>query len=83
MISCAEMQFSALYLEQFLLEIACEIWVVIINNRVRHAMNLEDLIHEDLGHRGCCKWVLKGEEMSILGKAINNHHDDGFISQFG
>jgi hypothetical protein len=46
-------------------------------------MKLEDLIHEYLSHRGCCKRVLKGPEMSIPGKAINNHHDDGFISQFG
>jgi hypothetical protein len=80
MISCAEMQFSALYLEQFLPKISCERWVVIKNNRVQHAMKLEDLIHENLSHRGCCKRVLKGTEMSILGKAIKNHHDDGFIS---
>jgi hypothetical protein len=52
-------------------------------NRVRNAMKLEDLIHEYLSHRGCCKRVLKGLEMSIPGKAINNHHDDGFISRFG
>jgi hypothetical protein len=82
-ISCAEMQLCALYLEQFLPKIACESWVAIRNIRVWHAMKLEDLIHEYLSHRGCCKWVLKGAEMSILGKAINNHHDDGFISQFG
>ena len=43
-------------------------------------MKLEDLIHEDLSDHGCCKQVLKGAEMSILGKAINNHHDDEFIS---
>jgi hypothetical protein len=83
MISCAEMQFGALYLEQFLPKIACESGVAIRNNRVQHAMKLEDLIHEDLSHCGCCKRVLKGAEMSILGKAINNHHDDGFISRFG
>ena len=80
MISCAEMQFGALYLEQFLPKIACEGWVAIINNRVRHAMKLENPIHEDLSHCACCKQVLKGAEMSILGKDINNHHDDEFIS---
>jgi hypothetical protein len=82
MISCAELQFCALYLEQFLPKIACESWVAIRNSRVRHAMKLEDLIHEDLSHRGCCKWVLKGAEMTVLGKAINNHHDNKFISRF-
>jgi hypothetical protein len=83
MISYAEMQLGALYLEQFLPKIACESWVAIKNNRVWHAMNLEYLIHENLSHRGCCKWVLKSAKMSILGKAMNNHHDDLFISQFG
>ena len=83
MISCAEMQLYALYLEQLLPKIACESWVAIRNNRVYHAMKLEDLIHEYLSHRGCCKRVLKGAEMSVLGKVINNHHDDRFISRFG
>jgi hypothetical protein len=46
------------------------------NNRVWHAMKLEDLIHENLSHRGCCKQVLKSTEMIILGKEINNHHDE-------
>jgi hypothetical protein len=76
MISCAEMQLGALELKQFLPKIACEIWVTIRNNRVRHAMKLEDLVHENLSHRGCSKWVLKSAEMRILGKAIHNHHYD-------
>jgi hypothetical protein len=41
-------------------------------------MDLEDLIHETLSHRGCCKRVLKSAEMIILGKEINNHHGDDF-----
>jgi hypothetical protein len=45
-----------------------------------HALKLEDLIHETLSHSGCCKWVLKSTEMSILGKAINYHHDESFIA---
>jgi hypothetical protein len=43
---------------------------------MRHAMKLEDLIHENLSHIGCCKWVLKRKEMSILGKAIKYHRDE-------
>jgi hypothetical protein len=41
-----------------------------------HAMKLEDLIHGNLSDNGCCKWVFKITEMSILGKTINYHHDD-------
>jgi len=70
------MKLGALELEQFLPQIAGEIWVTIRNNRMWHAMNLEDLIHENLSHGGCCKWVLKRKEMNILGKTINYHHDD-------
>jgi hypothetical protein len=80
MISCAEMQLGALYLEQFLPKIASESWIVIRNNRMWHAMKLEDLIHDTLSHNGCCKWVLKSTEMRILGKTINYQHDDRFIS---
>jgi hypothetical protein len=76
MTSCDNMQFGALYLEHVLPKIACESGVAIRNNRVQQAMKLEDLIHENLSHRGCCKWVLKGREKSIPGKVINNHHDD-------
>jgi len=46
------------------------------NNRVRHAMKLEDLVHENLSHCGCSKWVVKSEKMRILGKAIHHHHYD-------
>jgi hypothetical protein len=77
------MQLCALYLEQFLPKISCESWVAIINNRVRHTMKLEDLIHEYLSHRGYSKRVLKGVEMSILGKVINNHHDDNLFPDLG
>jgi hypothetical protein len=76
MIRCAEMQLGALEIKQFLPKIACESWVTIRNNRVWHAMNLEDLVHETLSHHGCNKWVLKSIEMRILGKAIHNHHYD-------
>jgi hypothetical protein len=43
---------------------------------MRHAMKLEDIIHENLSHCGCGEWVLKSTEMSIFGKTINYHHDD-------
>jgi hypothetical protein len=57
-------------------KIVGESGVSIRNNRMRHAMNLEDMIHEKLSHSGCSKWMLKSTEMSILGKKITYHHDD-------
>jgi hypothetical protein len=45
MISYGEMQLGALELKQFLPKISCESWVTIRNNRVWHAMKLEDLVH--------------------------------------
>jgi hypothetical protein len=57
-------------------KIGGESWVTIRNNIMRHAMNLEDPIHENLSHHGRFKWVLKSTEMRILGKEIKNHHDD-------
>jgi hypothetical protein len=56
-------------------KIVGESWIAIKNNRMRHAMKLEDLIHEMLSHSGGCKWVLKRIEMSILVKKIKYPHD--------
>jgi hypothetical protein len=39
-------------------------------------MKLEELVHENVSHRGCNKWVVKSEKMSILGKVIHHHHYD-------
>jgi hypothetical protein len=76
------MQLATLNLEQLLPKIVGESWVAIKNNRMQHAMKLEDPIHEKLSHSGFCKWVLKRKKMSIFGKTINYHHDDLFISRF-
>jgi hypothetical protein len=57
-------------------KIAGESGISIKNNRMRYAMNLEDIIHEKLSHSGSVKWVSKSLEMSIFGKTINYHHDD-------
>jgi hypothetical protein len=50
--------------------------ILVRDNRMRHAMKFEDIIHENLSHCGCSEWVLKRKEMSIFGKMINYHHDD-------
>jgi hypothetical protein len=50
--------------------------IYVIDNRMRHAMKIEDIIHENLSHCGCGEWVLKSTKMSIFGNTINYHHDD-------
>jgi len=50
MIGDVEMQLGALYSEHFFPKIAGESWISIRNNRMRHAMKLEDMIHEKLSH---------------------------------
>jgi hypothetical protein len=71
-----EMQLGALKLEQFLPEIACESWIMVKDKRLGHSMEFEDIVHENLSHRGSYKWVLEGTKMSIYEKAINHYHDD-------
>jgi hypothetical protein len=58
MIDSVEMQLGALWPEHLLPNIAGESGISIRNNRMRHAMKLEDMIHEYLSHSGCGKWVL-------------------------
>jgi hypothetical protein len=50
--------------------------VSVRDNRIKHAMKLEDIIHEYLSHCGGCEWVLKSIKMSIFGEKIYYHHDD-------
>jgi hypothetical protein len=57
-------------------KIVGESGVSVRDNRIRHAMKLEDIIHEDLSHCGGCEWVLKSTKMSIFGETIYDHHDD-------
>jgi hypothetical protein len=70
------MQLGALETEQFLPKIVGKSGISVRDNRMRHAMNLEDIIHENLIHSRCFEWVLERIEMSIFGKIINYHHDD-------
>jgi hypothetical protein len=70
------MQLGAQYLEQFFPKFVGESAILIKNNRMMHAMKLEDMIHENLSDNGGGKWVLKSTKMSILGNTINYHHDE-------
>jgi hypothetical protein len=76
MIGGVDMQLGALEKEQFLPKIACKSGISVRNNRMRHAMKLEDIIHENLSHHGCCERVLESKKMSIFGKTINYNRDD-------
>jgi hypothetical protein len=77
MIGCAEMQLGSLEHENFFPKIASESGISFRDNRVRHAMKLENVIHKKLSHCDLCKWVLKTTKiMSIFGKIINYHNDD-------
>ena len=76
MIGSVEMQLGALETKQFLPKIAGKSGISVRDNRMRHVMKLEDIIHENLSHCGCCERVLESIEMGIFEKKINYHHDD-------
>jgi hypothetical protein len=54
-----EMQLGDMYLERFFPKISGESGVSVKDNRIRHAMKHEDIIHDYLSHCGGCEWVLK------------------------
>jgi hypothetical protein len=57
-------------------KISSESGVYVRDNRIRHAMKLEDIIHEYLSHYGGCEWVFKRTKMRIFGETIYDHHDE-------
>jgi hypothetical protein len=71
----AEMQLGSLYVEKFLPKIEGGSGVSVRDNRIRHAMKLEDIIHEDLSHYSSYEWVSKRKKMRIFGEMIYDHHD--------
>jgi hypothetical protein len=80
---CVELQIGSLELEKFLPKITGESGIIVKENRVRHAMEFEDIVHKNLSHCRCHEWVLERIEMIIFGKVIYYKHDDRLISQFG
>jgi hypothetical protein len=50
LIGGVEMQLGALEMKQFLPKIAGKSGISVRDNRMRHAMKLEDIIHEKLSH---------------------------------
>jgi hypothetical protein len=59
MIGGVEMQLGSLESEQFLPKIVGESWISVRDNRMRHAMEFEYIIHKKLSHYGCGERVLK------------------------
>jgi hypothetical protein len=76
MIGGSEMKLGALEMEEFFPKIVGISGISIRDNIMRHAMKLENIIHENLSHRGCCERVLESTKMSIFGKMINYQHDE-------
>jgi hypothetical protein len=56
MIGSVEMQLGSLKPEKFLPKIAGESGISVRDNRMRHAMKFEYIIHENLSHYGCGEW---------------------------
>jgi hypothetical protein len=46
------------------------------DNRMRHAMEFEDIIHKTLSHCGCNEQVLKRVKMIMIGNNIYYNQDD-------
>jgi hypothetical protein len=59
MIGGVEMQLGSLEPKQLLPKITSETWIFVRDNRMRHAMKFEYIIHENLNYCGCGEWVLK------------------------
>jgi hypothetical protein len=57
--------------------------ITVRDNRVKYAMDSEDIIHKKLIHHRCSEQVLEEIKMSIFGKFIYYNHDDILISRFG
>ena len=76
MVGGVEILLGSLEPEHLLPKYFFESWISVRDNRMRHAMKLEDMIHENLIHNGDGERVLKRTEMIIFGKMIYYHHDD-------
>ena len=53
------MQLGSLEPKQFFPKIASESGIYVKDNRMRHAMKLEYIIHDYLRNYGCGEWLLK------------------------
>jgi hypothetical protein len=76
MIGCDAMQLSSLEIEQLFSKFSSESGIMVRCNKVGHSMEFRYIVHKNLGHGGCCEWVLEGIKTSIFGKMINDNHDD-------
>jgi hypothetical protein len=45
--------------DHFLLESDGKILITVRNNKMRHVVEIEDVIHKTLSHSGCCERELK------------------------
>jgi len=61
-----EMQLGFLDFQQFLPKLVGESSILVRDNRMRHAMEFEYIIHKKLNHSGCVEWVLKRKKWTYL-----------------
>jgi hypothetical protein len=73
----------ALEPEELLPKIVCESGMSVRYNRMRHSMKLENMIHGNMSHCGCCEQVLKRKKMSIFVKDINYTMMTDLLSNLG
>jgi hypothetical protein len=59
MIGGVGMQLGSLEPKKFFPKIASESGIYVKDNRMRHAMKLEYIIHDYLRNYGCGEWLLK------------------------
>jgi hypothetical protein len=76
MVRGAHHQLSVCQAEQFLPKSACEDLVPIGDDALRKAVQLVDVVEEELRHLGCCKWMLQWDEMFVLRQLVDHHQDD-------
>jgi hypothetical protein len=43
---------------------------------LRKAVQLVDVVKEELRHLGCCKRMLQWDEMPVLCQLVDHHQDD-------
>ena len=46
-------------------------------------MEADDAVEEGPRHGGGCIWMTQGDEVRVLGGAVNHREDDGFAAHLG
>jgi hypothetical protein len=77
MIGGTKIELSSMETKEFAPKTPYKDWIPVTNNGGRNTMETENGLKKDLRHLCCCIGVLQGSEVSIFGKAIDNHKNSG------